>query len=73
MGLPDVLDKAGGELRSARAAWLLVEAAATLLDDETMVRQYVDETLYAVRRAAALLDEWFVFGDTPHAETQGPF
>ena len=49
MSLPDVLDKAGGELRSARAAWLLVEAAG----DETVLRQYVDETLYAVRRAAA--------------------
>ena len=67
--MPDVLDKAGGELRSARAAWLLVEAAG----DETVLRQYVDETLYAVRRAAALLDEWFVFGDTPHADTGGPF
>lgn len=59
MILPDVLEKAGEELRNAQAAWLLVQVA---FDDVTR-RQYADETLYAVRRASALIDEWFTFGE----------
>lgn len=68
MILPDVLEKAGVELRNAQAAWLLVQVAGDDIDR----RQYADETLYAVRRASALIDEWFTFGDAVVADG-GPF
>ena len=71
MILPDVLEKAGEELRNAQAAWLLVQVAG----DDINRRQYADETLYALRRAVALFDEWFFFGDAADAAVVdgGPF
>lgn len=67
MSLPDVLEKAGVELRNAQAAWLLVQVAG----DDINRRQYADVTLYAVRRASALIDEWFTFGEV--VADGGPF
>lgn len=58
MILPKVLEKAGEELRNAQAAWLLVQVAG----DDINRRQYADETLYAVKRAGALLDEFLTLG-----------
>lgn len=58
MTLPEVLVSAAAELRDAQAAWSHVTAAA----DETSLMQYVGETEYAVKRCAALLDEWLTIG-----------
>lgn len=64
MTLPDVLEKAGVELRNAQAAWLLVQVAG----DDINRRQYADETLYAVRRASALIDEFLTLGGVYETE-----
>jgi hypothetical protein len=58
-GLPEVLVEAGRELRDASSAWALVQQPG--LHEMTLL-QYVAETEYAVKRCAALLDEWLTLG-----------
>jgi len=58
MTLPEVLIAAATELTCAVTAWGHVTAAS----DETSLMQYVGETEYAVKRCAALLDEWLTVG-----------
>jgi len=69
MTLPEVLLSAAAELNDAVTAWGHVTAAS----DETSLMQYVGETEYAVKRCAALLDEWLTFGRVYVPEGEGPF
>jgi len=74
MTLPEVLLSAAAELDDAVTAWSHVAAAR----DETALMQYVGETEYAVKRCAALLDEWLTVGQCYSAgsyvpDGEGPF
>jgi hypothetical protein len=62
--LPEVLLSAAAELNDALTAWGHVTAAS----DETSLMQYVGETEYAVKRCAALLDEWLTVGGSLMAD-----
>ena len=70
VGLPDVLILAGRELEDARSAWLLVQHSGL---DSTALLQYVAETEFAVKRCAALLDEWLTCGGVYMADDGAPW
>lgn len=69
MTLPEVLVSAATELTCAVTAWSHVSLAT----DEVSLMQYVGETEYAVKRCAALLDEWLTVGGSLMVDEGGPF